>query len=241
MNKQADLLDSVYKRLNNQQLISQLQKDYVGFSKSPKGKLIYRLYSMIPSTYAVGSYKAYKSQQPIKIIFTGVGDSDLSKISKNQFNKRYPDRKLYFFGWPQYQQAMIFAARLDPNQPIQVYGHSWGSNAARKFIQNYQGNIIGGHFFDPMRRDVQGDKTLQITKDIPITYTPIIKQPRNIKTALHNALRWHPSLNMRVTQPASKHDSVAQWLNILDRPEQIKKVANFLKYGSYKQHLDQIT
>ena len=238
MNKEADLLDSVYKKLNNQQLISQLEEDYVGFSKSPKGKLIYRLYSMIPSTYAVDSYKIYKSQQPIKIIFTGVGDSDLSKISKNQFNKRYPDKKLYFFGWPQYRQAMIFASGLDPEQPVQVYGHSWGSNAARKFIQNYQGNIIEGHFFDPMRRDVQGDETLQITRDVPITYTPIIEQPRNIKTALHNALRLQPSQRMLVTQAASKHDSVAQWLNILDKPEEVKKVANFLfKYGSYSQCL----
>lgn len=241
MNKEADLLDTVYAKLNNQQLIRQLEKDYVGFSKSPKGKLIYSLYSMIPSTYDVDSYRAYKDQQPVKIIFTGVGDSDLSKISKNQFNKRYPDKKLYFFGWPQYQQAMIFASRLDPKQPVQVYGHSWGSNAARKFIQNYQGNIVGGHFFDPMRRDVQGDKTLQITKDVPITYTPIVEQPRNIKTALHNALRWQPSQRMLVTQAASKHDSVSQWLNILDKPEEVKKVANFLfKYGSYSQCLTKI-
>ena len=171
-----------------------------------------------------------------------MGDGSSSKHSIKHFENKFKDSKnIFFFGWPQYREAMIFASRLDPNTPVEVYGHSWGSNAARKFIQNYQGNIIKGHFFDPMRRDVAGQPVLDISRDIPITYTPITKQDRNISTVLHSALRWKPSQKMVITQPASKHDAVSQWLNILDNHKEVKKVANFLfKYGSYTQCLHKI-
>lgn len=242
MNKEENLLDTVYDKLNKQDLIKQVQDDYVSFSRTGKGKLLYRLYSTIPSKYDVDQYKYTASKQPIKIIFTGVGDSDISKISKKHFAKKYPNKSMYFFGWPQYRQAMVFASQIDPHQPVQVYGHSWGSNAARKFIQNYTGNIVQGHFFDPMRRDVQADTILQVNKNIPITYTPIYQQPRNIKTALHNALRWHPSQNMIVTQPVENHIAVDQWLDLLEPAEQeFRKAAGFLfKYGSYIQCLTKV-
>lgn len=239
MNKEADALDYLYSKLNKQQLLKQIQKDPIAFSRTRKGKLLYNLLSMIPSQHQVDDYRKPYNKQPIKIVFTGMGDGSSSKHSIKHFENKFKDSKnIFFFGWPQYREAMIFASRLDPNTPVEVYGHSWGSNAARKFIQNYQGNIIKGHFFDPMRRDVAGQPVLDISRNIPITYTPITKQDRNISTVLHGALRWKPSQRMIITQPASKHDAVAQWLSILDNQKEVKKVANFLfKYGSYTQTL----
>lgn len=203
-------------------IIQRIQKDPIKFSQSTLGKLFLWAYNKVPSTYQVSQYKPSKS--PIRIVFSGMGDSDIANYAKSRFLQRY--KNTYVFGHPQLNQALQFSKNIHPDTPVIVYGYSWGSTAARDFIDQYNGNIVGAHFLDPMRKHPKEDKNLYISKNIPVTYTKANQYTDDeLKQSLLNALRWKPTQNMRVLNTVTDHGAIQQWLDNLDKSTKMKKQA----------------
>lgn len=216
-------------------LVPKIENTPRKFQRSWMGKTMLKAYQLVPHWFPQRKYVDPQNDRPIKIVFSGMGDSVLVNYTDPQFKKRYGDSQVYTFSWSQYDKAMDWCQKnLGKDKPIEVYGYSWGSNAARKFINNYPGNIVSGHFLDPMRPKANQGRRLQITrKDVPITYTPAGDyKDAPLKTALFNALRYSPAPGMKITAPVENHGAVSQWLDVLDGAQPIRRQQSVEKTAS---------
>lgn len=202
----------------------QIKKNPVGFAKTPYGKALTAGFNMVPSSYTTADYKLSDSKQPVRIVFTGMGDSQQNDRSRDIFISKYPE-DTFIFGHKQLQDALDFATQIK-DRPVIVYGHSWGSNAARLFTNKYKGNIQQLHFLDPMRKQMTDAPILQVEKDVPITYTPAGKyKDKPFIQALFDSLRWKPSKTMIIRERVPYHNSVQEWLNNLQAAKAVKQKA----------------
>ena len=170
----------------------QIRKDPVAFSQTLYGKALTGAFNMVPSSYDTSEYALSKSKDPVRIVFTGMGDSEKNDTSRDIFLRKYPV-DTFIFGHKQLKDALKFADQIK-DRPVIVYGHSWGSNAARLFADTYKGDIQQVHFLDPMRKEMTDAPVLQIKRDIPVTYTPAGKyKDQAFIQSLFDSLRWKPS------------------------------------------------
>lgn len=209
-------------------LIPLIQNSPRKLQRSMLGKVMLGAYRAVPHWFPKRKYIDTPQKTPVKIVFSGMGDSVLTNYTDPQFKKRYGNDQVYTFSWSQYDKAMQWAAKnLGKDEPIEVYGYSWGGNAARKFINTYPGNVVAGHFLDPMRPKANSDRTLLITRDIPITFTPAGDyKDTPLKTSLFDALRYKPMKSMKITLPVENHGAVDQWLDVLDGAQPVYKQHN---------------
>ena len=186
-------------------LIDKIKQNPLAFSLSPMGRLFTAAYRMVPSTYKTDDYKYKKSKHPVRIVFSGMGDSQVADYAKTRFQQAFGGQPVYVFGHPQLQEALNFAQQIPRDVPVQVFGYSWGSPTAMRFIKKYDGNIVGAHYIDPMRHAVVDDRVLANSKNIPTTYmTAGQYQHQPMKNALLAALRMRPKEGM-VTLPSIKN------------------------------------
>lgn len=197
-------------------IIQQIKQNPLAFSMSPLGRLFTAAYRMVPSTYDTMDYKYKKSDEPIRIVFSGMGDSKHTDYAKKRFQQAYAGKPVYVFGHPQLQEALDFSQQIPRDVPVQVFGYSWGSPTAMKFIDQYNGNIVGAHYIDPMRHAVVDDKVISNKKHIPTTYmTAGQYQNQPLKNALLNALRMSPSQDMETLMSVKDHAALQQALQYI--------------------------
>lgn len=208
-------------------IIEQMNQNPVEFSKSPLGKLILGYYKTLPSSYATQDYATPHGYAPIKIYFSGAGDCDLSHFTSDILKHRYPkDKNTFLFGHQQLQDALRFAKGINKERPVIVYGHSWGSNAAKDFVNTSGLNIISAHFLDPMRKDLQDGPQLPVDVKTKVTYTEALPIPgQDLQNASLRAIRWGAPKGAKVLIPVQNHRAVAQWLHNLDSGE-LQKAAS---------------
>lgn len=197
-------------------IIEQIKKNPMAFSMSPLGRLFTAAYRMVPSTYDTTKYKYRKTSEPIRIVFSGMGDSDISQYAKDKFKGAFADDNTFIFGHPQLQEALAFVQQVPRQAPVQVFGYSWGSPTAMKFIDRYNGNIISAHYIDPMRHAVVDDKVISNRKKIPTTYmTAGQYENQPVKNALLNALRMSKAQDMIQLKSIKNHAALAQALDYI--------------------------
>ena len=204
-------------------IIQQIKQNPLAFSMSPLGRLFTAAYRMVPSTYDTMDYKYKKSDEPIRIVFSGMGDSKHTDYAKKRFQQAYAGKPVYVFGHPQLQQALDFSQQIPRDVPVQVFGYSWGSPTAMKFIDQYNGNIVGAHYIDPMRHAVVDDKVISNKKHIPTTYmTAGQYQNQPLKNALLNALRMSPAQEMETLMSIKDHAALQQALQYIKQKKHSK-------------------
>lgn len=195
--------------------------------KSPLGKFIFNLAQLIPHEYNTSKYsvaQAKAAKQPIKIVFSGMGDNQAIQYTHTRFKQRYgQDAPIYTFGWSQLPQALAFIKKVGKDKPCIVYGFFWGGQAAQKFLNKSGANIIGAHFLDPMRKDVGRHTTLKNKKKIPTDFTAAQKYaPGDFRRTAFDVLRYRPAQTMQLLGPVSSHGAVNQWLQLLQKPQMNK-------------------
>lgn len=216
----------------------------VDIQKSGLGKLILRIANALPADY---NTKGYSNQliaqdtkngeeRPIRIFFSGLPDSSMVNFAKKAMEKKYGPGSVFVFGHKQLPEALQFAASLDPNRPVTVYGFSWGSTAAKDFANLYKGNIKGVHFLDPMRKAPSVSPQLRISRKVPVTFTPASTAQRGpVDSAVLDVLRWKPAQNFKILPSVRDHLSIDDWL------QQLPKAANYKGNNmTYKQVLRKI-
>lgn len=209
-------------------LISRIKRDPVGFSVTPAGRLLTTLFRSVPSAYDTDQYKLTQKNKPIKIVFSGMGDSKLVSYAKDRFTQAYAGQPVYVFGHGQLQQALDFANKIPRNQPVQVFGYSWGSPTAMKFIDRYNGTINKAHYIDPMRHAVVDDAVIGNRKNIPTTYMTAGKYGgiRKLHDTLLAALRMKPAQGMVLLPQVKNHMALQQALkHIKQNQQQLQKSA----------------
>ena len=203
-----------------------IRKHPVDIERSALGKLILRVANSLPASYSTSSYKEQlaaqdknkKKKQPVKIFFSGLPDSQFVGFAKKAMERKYGPGSVFVFGHKQLPQALQFAAELDPDRPVTVYGFSWGSTAARDFADAYKGNLQGVHFLDPMRKAPSVKPLLEIKKDVPVTFTPAKTSQRGpVDAAVLDVLRWKPSKKFKILPTVADHLRIDDWLQELPK------------------------
>ena len=191
------------------------------------GQLTDKILRLEPSQYDTTKYpqRLQKSKKrPIRIVFSGMHDNEGVRYAQEALKKRYGQNTIYVFGYDQYQEALKFAQTLDKDRPVTVYGYSWGGGDAQKFLNNYKGNIVGAHFMDPVRKDIDQKQVMSVPKNIPVTFTKALPYKpgllNDVKEATIGNLRFAPAKNFKLLPVASSHGSVDQW---------VRKVYNYQK------------
>ena len=203
-------------------LISRIKRDPVGFSVTPTGRLLTTLFRSVPSAYDTDQYSLVQTNKPIKIVFSGMGDSQVASYAKDRFTEAYTGQPVYIFGHGQLQQALDFANKIPRQQPVQVFGYSWGSPTAMKFIDKYNGNISKAHYIDPMRHAVVDDAVISNKKNVPTTYMTAGEYggDRKLKDALLSVLRMQPAQGMTLLPKVKNHMALQQALKYIKQSQQ---------------------
>lgn len=188
------------------------------------GQRLLKTLNKIPSDYNTQSYqdklKSLDPSKPIKIFFSGFPDSQYIGFSRRAMQDVYGPQNLFMFGHKQLPQAIKLAEYIDHNIPIEVYGYSWGSNAAKNFIDKYKGKIKAIHFLDPMRKTPSQDPILSVSKKTGIkTYTPAKNAHGKIDAALNDVLRYRPDSDFQIYPIVSQHRAIAEYLRQLKNRE----------------------
>ena len=200
------------------------------------GKLTDRILRLEPNSYNTEGYaeRLQKSKRrPIRIVFSGMHDNEGVKYAQQALNKKYGQSTIYVFGYDQLDEALRFASGLEKDRPVTVYGYSWGGGDAQRFINAYKGNIVGAHFMDPVRKDLDEKKVMHINKDIPVTFTGAMPYKsgfiNDIKEATIDNLRFAPSKKFQILPTAKSHSSVDEMVNKTYKYEQEKKKQQLLE------------